>query len=1115
MGEVWDVLVHCDVLPSGECAILSGGSAQILSPYLFIPFRHTSDALSAADLFQSHTIFTLILRRGGAEASGGGEGSVSRFVVADLMGMPSVDAPSSSWGKSLAALDAVVLALGRRGPDARVPYRDSVLTRVLRPALEGAAAGTAAGARPEEAENADSSGGGDYMPPFISILITATPSSGSAKETLASLRFGRSASLIGDIISRGGGTGIRADGSAGTAEVESSSAAAWSTERRTTAEGVGARRPGMEGGGGVATACPPPSQTRPAEMKPTKGDGVGGVIVRRGSGTGISADGSAGTTEVAAPSAAAWSTDRRTMAEGGGARPGAEGGGGVATARPPPSQTRPSKMKPTKGDGVSCTAATHAAHFNGSSAVSEAVIPLEATKMTASVGDEALRDLQAARELLQGSRTDVQPQDQRMDVDLRDLRTARELLQGGDPDRAKEMLMKWGHSTVEIKTAAKDGVGNATGNDVGDWDSTTGSVRSVSKKMETDLAKARQELSTVSSLLRSAAGRMEADLSAVREQFSKGRSAGTTGTGNDAPPLDSSAAYAKNEPLSLAAQQIEQDLDAARKELMEVVVADGLVGGSVNKDRWEVGTAPTQAAGRMEVGLSAVGEQFSKGRSAGTTGTGDDAPPLDSSAANTENEPLSFSSQHIEQDLEAARRRLMEVVVADGLVGGSVNKDRWAVGTAPIQHDLLLEPVEPVGDGLSETQTLMPKQGSSKSIGLPVMPSSIAGAAAANNTPSLTMKDMKYTAMEREIVALRKENEALRLVDQRRETELRCARRDAQVLALRSSDAETRLKRFESSRDGGNNEDDVSDFVSPSTLLGRPTGEVTRFGLDGENGSLDGESDSTRGDDELPQEDGSNVRVCLRLRPMSKLEMSRRSRSCIEVNDASKTFTVDSHLDGEYDFCYDQVFDTTASQAAIYADAGHPVASDLLSGINCAIMVCGLSSSGRTHTLMGTLPNGLNNDIESGESRQGDTKPDEMSGIGPRLIHDIFERMEGFPATTEFLVSCSFVAIYLEKIYDLLQPEMKKTLFVREAAGGVHIEGATKALCFNRSDVFALLRRGTACLSIMSTRMNMEESQMHSIVIVKVKQRNIRTGSTMHSQVKNSRGSSGISEIDP
>lgn len=53
------------------------------------------------------------------------------------------------------------------------------------------------------------------------------------------------------------------------------------------------------------------------------------------------------------------------------------------------------------------------------------------------------------------------------------------------------------------------------------------------------------------------------------------------------------------------------------------------------------------------------------------------------------------------------------------------------------------------------------------------------------------------------------------------------------------------------------------------------------------------------------------IRVGLRLRPLNKLEASRRSRCCIEVQEGSSDFTVDSPLDGEYDFHYDKVTVTT------------------------------------------------------------------------------------------------------------------------------------------------------------------------------------------------------------
>jgi hypothetical protein len=50
-----------------------------------------------------------------------------------------------------------------------------------------------------------------------------------------------------------------------------------------------------------------------------------------------------------------------------------------------------------------------------------------------------------------------------------------------------------------------------------------------------------------------------------------------------------------------------------------------------------------------------------------------------------------------------------------------------------------------------------------------------------------------------------------------------------------------------------------------------------------------------------------DMRVYLRLRPMNKLEQSRRSKNCIELHEDPTVITVDSPLEGEYDFTFNHV----------------------------------------------------------------------------------------------------------------------------------------------------------------------------------------------------------------
>jgi len=55
------------------------------------------------------------------------------------------------------------------------------------------------------------------------------------------------------------------------------------------------------------------------------------------------------------------------------------------------------------------------------------------------------------------------------------------------------------------------------------------------------------------------------------------------------------------------------------------------------------------------------------------------------------------------------------------------------------------------------------------------------------------------------------------------------------------------------------------------------------------------------------KEGEEKVKVYLRLRPMDKLETSKRSKDCIELHENPKLITVDSPLLGTFDFTFDQV----------------------------------------------------------------------------------------------------------------------------------------------------------------------------------------------------------------
>lgn len=191
----------------------------------------------------------------------------------------------------------------------------------------------------------------------------------------------------------------------------------------------------------------------------------------------------------------------------------------------------------------------------------------------------------------------------------------------------------------------------------------------------------------------------------------------------------------------------------------------------------------------------------------------------------------------------------------------------------------------------------------------------------------------------------------------------------------------------------------------------------------------------------------------------------------------------------------------------MYETIGISLVMNLLSGINCAVMVYGLTGSGKSHTLSGKLPD--SKDDESTDSSSDDdsattdgTPTEEDAGFAPRIIDDLFRGMRDAYETVEFRITCSFVCIYLEKMFDLLDPRFNKHLFVRDTVNGIKVEGAVEAHCFDDEDVIHLIRRGTACRKLIGNKLKIDHNRSHTVLILNVEQRHVHSGAVRRSYIQ-------------
>lgn len=82
-----------------------------------------------------------------------------------------------------------------------------------------------------------------------------------------------------------------------------------------------------------------------------------------------------------------------------------------------------------------------------------------------------------------------------------------------------------------------------------------------------------------------------------------------------------------------------------------------------------------------------------------------------------------------------------------------------------------------------------------------------------------------------------------------------------------------------------------------------------------------------------------------------------------------------------------------------------------------------------------------------------------------------------------FTVYCSFLQIYNEKLYDLLNDrDQSRPLVIREDKyAGIFVEGQSEYVVTNAQDCFTLLKRGEASRITRQTRSNIHSSRSHTI----------------------------------
>ena len=214
-----------------------------------------------------------------------------------------------------------------------------------------------------------------------------------------------------------------------------------------------------------------------------------------------------------------------------------------------------------------------------------------------------------------------------------------------------------------------------------------------------------------------------------------------------------------------------------------------------------------------------------------------------------------------------------------------------------------------------------------------------------------------------------------------------------------------------------------------------------------------------------------NIKVCLRIRPMSLQEKSRNDTSCIEP--VSNDQLILSHKNLRRSYTFNIVFAQESSQEDIFFNCSiDKLIDSALDGYSVTIFAYGQTGSGKTYTIMGR-DDTINEKILSNNK---------FSGIMPKSIKYIWSTVGN--RQQKYYIKVSFLEIYNEQINDLLNPTNTNLQIRWDQKQGFFVEGLLVIECKKPQDIVEIILQGTKNRKKGSHDLNKDSSRSHSILTV-------------------------------
>lgn len=154
------------------------------------------------------------------------------------------------------------------------------------------------------------------------------------------------------------------------------------------------------------------------------------------------------------------------------------------------------------------------------------------------------------------------------------------------------------------------------------------------------------------------------------------------------------------------------------------------------------------------------------------------------------------------------------------------------------------------------------------------------------------------------------------------------------------------------------------------------------------------------------------------------------------------------------------MFPAYADNTAVYQSIASPIVKTALDGINGTIFAYGVTSSGKTHTMMG----------EEG-----------CPGVVPHTIAEAFNIISKTPRK-EFLIRMSMMEIYNEVLNDLFDPKRTNLRLREDPKRGIYVENLKEETVLSAEHALQLIAMGNEHRKTSATAFNEGSSRSHTII---------------------------------